>query len=219
MNILCTVRHDRECRRLAAQLLHAVSQRGMNRERVRGAILFADGAHLGQRRKSGEVYLIHPILVAWLVLEIGGNEDDVIGALLHDSKEDNPHIRLSDIFHAWGRPVAQRVAALSKNPAIAPEMRLFDAHGRLLQTVAEIGVGVAAIKVADRCHNSATSQALSEAKRLRLQQENQHFFAPLAQQIGAGGLAQFLRADPPHWWRAANCFVDNMRALQPAFLH
>lgn len=219
MNILCTVRHDRECRRLAARLLHAASQRGMNRERVRAAILFADSAHMGQRRKSGEAYLIHPLLVALLLLEMGGSENDVIAALLHDSKEDNPHVSLNDIFLAWGQPVAQRVAALTKNHALTPDMRLFDVHGRLLQAVVDLGPGVAAIKVADRCHNSASSEVLSEPKRQRLQLENQRFFAPLAHQIGARGMAQFLNADPTHWWRARSDFVQTMCAIQTPFLN
>ena len=219
MNILCTVRHDPECRRLASRLLSSVNQRGMNRDRVRAAILFADAAHLGQHRKSGEPYLIHPLQVAALVLELGGCEDDVIGALLHDSKEDNPNISFTDIHMAWGRPVAQRVAALTKNHHIPSDMRMYDVHGRLLQAVARLGHGVAAIKVADRCHNSVYSEHLPEPKRLRLQLENQRFFAPLAQQIGARGLAQFLSADPPHWWRATDDFVSTMRAIQPPFLY
>jgi (p)ppGpp synthase/HD superfamily hydrolase len=219
VNILCTVRHDRECRRLAARLLHAVSQRGMNRERVRAAVLFADGAHMGQLRRSGEPFLVHPLLVALLVLHMGGSEDDVIAALLHDASEDNPHISLTDIAMAWGRPVAQRVAALTKNTLIAPEFRMFDVHGRLLQAVAELGPGVAAIKVADRCHNSATSEALQDHKRQRLQLENQRFFAPLAHQIGARGLGQFLSADPAHWWRARSDFVQTLSAIQTPFLH
>lgn len=218
MNILCNVRHDRDCRRQATQLLHAAKQRGMNRERIRAAIIFADSCHLGQTRKTGEAFIIHPLLVSFIVLSFGDSEDDVIAALLHDTKEDNPYVSLDHINRSWGMPVAHRVAALSKNHSLPAERRLFDAHGRLLQAVAELGLGVAAIKIADRCHNSATSQTLTEQKQYQLQIENQRFFAPLAQQIGARGLAQFLSADPPHWWRAAHTFVHSMLALQPAFL-
>lgn len=94
---------------------------------------------------------------------------------------------------------------------------MFDVHGRLLQAVANLGLGVAAIKVADRCHDSASSEVLSESKRQRLKLENQRFFAPLAHQIGARGLAQFLNAAPTHWWRARSDFVQAMCAIQAPF--
>lgn len=218
MNLTCTLRHHRDSRRLASQFLRLVQQRGMNRERLRAALVFADAAHLGQFRKSGEPFISHPLLVATLVAEWGGQEDDVMAALLHDTHEDNPHISLEALGQTWGWPVQQRVQALSKDHAIPPEVRMLDAHGRLLQGLARFGAGLGSTKLADRVHNSVTSQALSARKLTQLQQENQHFFAPLAEHLGAVGLGRFLRAEPPLWWRASSDFLGNIRHIQTPFL-
>lgn len=218
MNITCTLRHHRNSRRLTLQLLRLAQSRQMNRERIRAAILFAYTAHLGQKRKTGEPFIIHPILVAIVVCEFGGTEDDLITSLLHDSKEDNENVSLEQVAQTWGQPVQQRIQALTKNYALAPEHRLLDAHGRLLQAMACHGPGIAATKLADRLHNSVTSQALTSKKLTQLQLENQHFFAPLADHIGAPALGRFLRAEPPQWWNAADDFLGSMRALQTPFL-
>jgi guanosine-3',5'-bis(diphosphate) 3'-pyrophosphohydrolase len=186
--------------------------------RVLEAILFADCSHLGQVRKSGGPFMSHPLQVAILMAQMGGSEVDVLAALLHDVPEDSAHVSLSDLDVAWGSPVALRVEALTKDYRYEPHLRALDAHGRLLQAVARFGPGVAAIKLADRCHNSATSQGLPSRKLVCLQKENQHLFAPLAHMVGAHGLGQFLAAEPSHWWSASTDFISAMRGVQAPFL-
>lgn len=214
----CTVRNEPDCRQLAKQLLNTVALRGMNRDRVRAAILLADAIHLDHRRKTGEAHLIRLLLVSMLVLDLGGREDDVIAALLHDSQEFNSPVSFTDIHMAWGPAVSRRVAALTRNHTLAPEFRLFDSHGRLLQAMPRLGFGLGAIKVLVHCHISACSESFSEQARQQLQDDNQRFMAPLAHQIGARGLAQFLRADPGRWWQTRDDFPGSIRALQGPFL-
>lgn len=214
MKVTSNLRHNRTCRRLSLQLLQLASQRGMNRQRVRCAIVFADNAHLSQQRKSGEPFITHPLLVATLVAELGGSEDDVIAALLHDTVEDNANVRHADIAVAWGSQVMQRVEVLTKDYQYPPQARLYDAHGRLIQALATLGRGPALIKIADRCHNSATSQHLPSRKLEQLVFENQLLFSPLAHMVGAHGLAKYLANEPRDWWRAASEFITEMRAVQ-----
>lgn len=219
MKTHCSVRQDRHCRQLLVTLLRLVRERRFDAGRILEAILYADCSHLGQVRKSGGPFMSHPLQVASLVALLGGSEDDLLAALLHDVPEDSPNVSLSDLDVAWGSPVARRVEALTKDYRYEPRLRVLDAHGRLLQAIARFGPGVAAIKLADRCHNSATSRGLPARKLDKLQEENRHLFVPLAHLVGAHGLGQFLAAEPNHWWSASPDFIPTMRSIQASFLN
>jgi (p)ppGpp synthase/HD superfamily hydrolase len=207
--------NNSHCRQLAMRLLKAARQKGWDSRRIHRALAFADAAHAGQRRKSGEPFLVHPLEIALVMVHLGAGPDDVIAALLHDTVEDNSAIQWADIA-PWGPGVLRRVVAVTKNHALPEGVRFLEAHGRLLQAVSEWGVGLAALKLTDRCHNTATSAPLPPAKLKRLEDENKRFFAPLAEHIGAHGMARFLLAGPAEWW-GGEPFEDTMRRLQAPF--
>lgn len=215
MHAQSPLHNDSHCRLLAMQLLKAARRQGWDSRRIQRALRFADVAHAGQRRKSGEPFLVHPLEIALVMMHFGAGPDDVIAALLHDTVEDNSAIQWADIA-PWGPGVLRRVAAVTKNHALPEGLRFLEAHGRLLQAVSEWGVGLAALKLVDRCHNTATSAPLAPAKLKRLEEENRRFFAPLAEHIGAHGIARFLIGGPSEWWRNEP-FDHTMRRLQAPF--
>ena len=207
---------NRICKRLARELVQGAISLGHDPETIKQALVFGARAHAGQRRKSGEPYFLHSMLVARAVQVMGGAQVDVIAALNHDVVEDCLALNIYDIETAWGPEVAARVLPLTKDYRLpTSEQRVQDAFGRLWQAIGHHGAGVALVKLLDRAHNAATSEVLSPEKLARMRQENTHMFAPLARFIGASGIADFLDADPEQWWQAKSCFVDHMLACQP----
>lgn len=206
----------RICRQLARELMQGAKALGHDTQQLRLATAYAARGHKGQRRKTGEPYILHPLSVARAVQRMGGLEVDVLAAIQHDVVEDCVGIRLEDIEVALGADVAARVAPLTKNYTLATsEQRTADAFGRLWQAMGHQGPGVALVKLIDRAHNSATSRVLDAAKLERMRSENHCMFAPLARYVGAKGLARFLDARPEKWWEAAPDFVGAMAVAQP----
>lgn len=214
----CLVR----CRTIA--LMRDAARIGMDRTRVTQAIFLASQVHAGQSRSAdASPYICHPLNVAQLVLHWGGEEDDVVAALLHDVAEDGDMEAtesIAEIADAFGTRVARMVAAMTKNRAITDRReRMQDAQQRLLDATQHIGPGLAAVKIADRVHNTSSASHLSSERISHLQSENCNFFAPLAERLGAVAIAGYLAASPLHWQRVqADAFVPQVLAIQPAWI-
>lgn len=211
-----TIASTRICRQLARDLLQGAKALGHDTEQLRMAMAYSARGHKGQRRKTGEPYILHPLLVAGAVQAMGGLQVDVLAAVQHDMVEDCVGVRLEDIEITLGADVAARVAPLTKDYSLpTSEQRTADAFGRLWQAMGHQGEGVALVKLIDRAHNASTSHVLTAAKLERMRCENHCMFAPLARFIGAKGLARFLDARPEKWWEAGSDFVGAMAAYQP----
>ncbi|MEA3490861.1 MAG: RelA/SpoT family protein [Campylobacterota bacterium] len=158
-------------------------------------------AHKGQKRKSGEPYIIHPILVAAITATISGDETMVASALLHDVVEDTDY-SLEDLENEFGSDVAHIVGGLTKIVKIRDEKLIPSASGdRLINSalsfrkmlIASIkDVRILVIKLCDRLHNMLTLDALSDIKQKRIAEETLVVYAPIAHRLGISRLKNSL---------------------------
>lgn len=165
------------------------------------ALAFAREAHTEQFRKSGEAYIVHPVLVASIVASITGDEAMVIAALLHDVVEDT-HITIDAVARDYGADVAHLVEGLTKIdsirdaqliPSNSDERLVVSALSFRKMLVASIeDVRVLVVKLCDRLHNMLTLGALSEAKQHRIAEETLVVYAPIAHRLGISFLKNLL---------------------------
>jgi GTP pyrophosphokinase len=179
------------------QLLARLDARGVppvGLERVRDAFVLARDAHQDQKRKSGEPYIIHPLAVAGVLVDLGLDADAIAAAFLHDVVEDTP-VTDADLRQMFGEDVARLVRGVTKIGEI--EARELPDHGsatreaaaeaeslRRLLLASVDDLRVLLIKLADRLHNMQTLGALSQAKRMRMARETLDVYAPLANRLG-----------------------------------
>ena len=154
--------------------------------RIRKAFEFANNAHAGVKRKSGEPYIIHPLAVAKIVIEeIGLSATSIISALLHDVVEDTD-FTLEDISNLFGEKVASIVDGLTKlSDEFTPQHDSKQANNfrKMLMTLSD-DVRVILIKLADRLHNMRTLDSMAPHKQLKIAAETLYIFAPLAHRLG-----------------------------------
>jgi len=169
--------------------------------RLKQALEYSKKAHISQTRKSGEPYIIHPILVASIVASITDDEAMAIAALLHDVVEDTD-ITIEEISKLFGEDVAHLVEGLTKIdiirdselvPSASNEKLIVSAlsfRKMLLASVKDVRVLV--IKLCDRLHNMLTLDALPEHKQLRIAEETLVVYAPIAHRLGISFLKNIL---------------------------
>lgn len=152
--------------------------------RIRSAFEFARHAHLPQKRKSGEPYIIHPVSVARIVageLELGA--DAVITAFLHDVVEDTEYT-IEDIRERFGDEVAFLVGVLTKEKKTKEvQSKQIDNFRQILASM-KYDVRALLIKLADRLHNMRTLESMRPDKQMKIAGETDYFYAPLANRLG-----------------------------------
>jgi guanosine-3',5'-bis(diphosphate) 3'-pyrophosphohydrolase len=154
-------------------------------KRVREAYRFADEAHLGQFRASGEPYITHPIAVAGLCAEWKLDAQAIMAALMHDAMEDCG-ITKTELIERFGAPVADLVDGLTKLDKLqfsTREESQAESFRKMLLAMAR-DVRVILIKLADRLHNMRTMDAVAQAKRTRIAGETLEIYAPIAHRLG-----------------------------------
>ncbi|MCM1506290.1 MAG: bifunctional (p)ppGpp synthetase/guanosine-3',5'-bis(diphosphate) 3'-pyrophosphohydrolase [Ruminococcus flavefaciens] len=153
--------------------------------KIISAYQFAEKAHRGQKRSSGQDYITHPLAVAYILLELGMDTDTICAALLHDVVEDTP-ATFNDIKKRFGQDVALlvdgvtklgRVPYLNKNEQRAENIRKI-----LLAMSHDIRVMI--IKLCDRLHNMRTLKYCHTAKQKRIAHETLNIYAPIAHRLG-----------------------------------
>ncbi len=155
------------------------------KKEIRKAFNFALEAHKGIRRKSGELYIFHPLEVAIIVTkEVGLNTKSIVSSLLHDVVEDT-NVTLEEIEGLFGKKVAQIIDGLTKISGFIGSPRSIQAENfrKIILTLSD-DVRVILIKIADRLHNMRTLDALSKKKQLKISSETLELFAPLAHRLG-----------------------------------
>src|SRR5512142_1385746 len=151
---------------------------------VRLAFEFADHAHAGQLRSSGEPYIVHPVKAAEILADMRLPTPLIIACLLHDVPEDTP-VTLDDIRKNFGDDIASMVAGITKLGKI--KYRGID---RYIENLRKMFVAMASdvrvilIKFADRIHNLETLESLPPNKRLRIALESLEIYAPIANRLG-----------------------------------
>ncbi|MET0208944.1 MAG: HD domain-containing protein, partial [Burkholderiaceae bacterium] len=146
-------------------------------KRVREAYKFADEAHLGQFRASGEPYITHPIAVAGLCADWKLDAQAIMAALMHDAMEDCG-IEKPQLIERFGAPTADLVDGLTKLDKLqfsTREESQAESFRKMLLAMAR-DVRVILIKLADRLHNMRTIHAVPAAKRERIARETMEIY-------------------------------------------
>ena len=169
--------------------------------KLEDALRYAIRAHEGQFRKSGEPYIIHPILVAAIVASITNDLSMAIAGLLHDVVEDTA-ITIEEIKDSFGEDVAHLVGGLTKIDAIRDDelipsysdekliVSALSFRKMLLASITDVRVLV--VKLCDRLHNILTLDALPPHKQERIAEETLVVYAPIAHRLGISFLKNIL---------------------------
>ena len=198
--------------------------------RVERAIEMATKAHEGQKRKSGDNYIVHPIAVMQILESWGMDEDTIIAGVLHDTVEDT-ELTLDDIRNEFGETVAFLVDGVTKINKARKGMRDIDTYlpqtrSNLLRLLVAIGsdIRVLIIKLADRLHNLRTLGALPPEKQKKIAKETLEVFAPLADRLGMGRLRvemgdiAFSYVDPERYQYLKNLIETRNRSAEKSLV-
>ena len=151
------------------------------------AFNFAFELHKGQTRKSGEPYIAHPIAVASLLRDLGGDSVTIAAGFLHDVVEDTDVTpeEIESMFGVQVRLLVEGVTKLSKFNFSSTTERQAENFRRMFLAMAT-DIRVIVVKLADRLHNMRTLDHLKPEKQRRISQETREIFAPLANRLGIG---------------------------------
>lgn len=154
-------------------------------EKCHQAYIFAEKAHLGQMRRSGEPYISHPVAAALILAEMRLDYQTIIATILHDVVEDTS-ISKDDLTQHFGEDVTALVDGVTKLTKIKFESRA-EAQAEnfrkmVLAMVKDIRVII--VKLADRLHNMRTLGVMPSAKRRRIAIETLEIYAPIANRLG-----------------------------------
>jgi GTP pyrophosphokinase len=152
---------------------------------LRKAYFYAEKAHSGQMRSSGEEYIIHPINVAGTLIKLRMDMDSIIAGLLHDVVEDCD-VKPEEVEAEFSTEIAQIVVGLTKISKIkfkTKEESQAENFRKMVVAMAK-DLRVIIVKLADRMHNMRTLQYMSEEKQKKIAQETLDIFVPLASRLG-----------------------------------
>lgn len=156
-----------------------------NTDMVYVAYRFAKSLHEGQKRKSGDPYIIHPVEVAYIAAQLSLDTTAISACLLHDVVEDT-ECTYEDVAAMFGEPVAELVDGVTKLKQIKyttrEEQQVENLRKMFLAMAKDIRVVI--IKLIDRLHNMRTMNFMPRHKQLRISKETLDVYAPLANRLG-----------------------------------
>ena len=149
------------------------------------AVAYANEKHQYQKRKDGSPYIIHPLAVAEIVVEMGLDVDAVLAALLHDCIEDTDtsHEEIEKVFGATVAELVEGVTKLTRANFSSTEQAQMENLRKMFMAMSK-DIRVVLIKIADRLHNMRTMQYQSPAKQIIKCRETMDIYAPLAHRLG-----------------------------------
>lgn len=196
---------------------------------IKSATELAIKKHEGQFRKSGEPYVVHPILVATIVAYYGGDETMVIAALLHDVVEDTDYT-IKEVETNFSKSVADLVEGLTKiveiredefSSSISSDKLVSSALSFKKMLIASISdVRVLVIKLCDRLHNMLTLEALPQKKQKRIAEETLVVYVPIAHRLGISSIKScledysFLYVMPEEYKKIDDYLIEHNQQLQ-----
>lgn len=176
---------------LAFKLSSYLSPKKVNR--VRRAYYYAEQAHEGQYRRSGEPYIIHPLQVAEILSDMHMDHQSLMAAMLHDVLEDTP-VNKDALIEQFGANVAEMVDGVSKLTHLKFENKQEEQAENFQKIVLAMAkdIRVILVKLADRLHNMRTLGVMPPHKKRRIAKETLDIYAPVAQRLGIGTLRREL---------------------------
>ena len=153
------------------------------------AYLFSAEAHEGQKRKSGEAYIFHPLAAAYILAQMQMDTETLCAALLHDVIEDT-NITKEKLANEFGKLIAELVDGVSKLSSIQFETREHAQAASFQKMLLAMNrdIRVIIVKLADRLHNLRTIEAMKPASRRRIARETLEIYAPIASRLGMNAL-------------------------------
>ena len=152
-------------------------------EKIKLAFFFAEECHEGQYRKSGEDYIMHPVEVTKILIDMKMDTDTIVAGILHDIVEDTL-ITLADIKYNFGETVATLVDGVTKLKTLPNGTKKQDENIRKMILAMAQNLRVIIIKLADRLHNMRTMKYMKPEKQISISQETLDIYAPLAHRLG-----------------------------------
>ena len=191
---------------------------------LRRAYAFADKAHQGQKRKSGEPFIAHPIEVAIILASLHMDVETITAALLHDTIEDTEVTR-EDVIEQFNEDVANLVEGVTKITRIEVGSLTDEQAATIRKMLVAMNkdIRVIVIKLADRLHNMRTLGSLREDRRIFKSRETLEIYAPIAHRLGINSIKweledlSFFYLDPPKYRQVAKMITES-RAEREAYL-
>ena len=182
------------------------AERTLDFDKIKEAYDLAVQAHEGQKRISGEPYIIHPIEVACILAELGIDSDCICAGLLHDVVEDTD-VTVEQVKKQFGADVALMVDGVTKLgqlPLFTKEEQQAENVRKMLFAMSE-DVRVVIIKLADRLHNMRTLRFMPEKKQREKALETMEVFAPIAHRLGIRAVKEELEDLALHYLDPVAC--------------
>ncbi|CAB4869680.1 unannotated protein [freshwater metagenome] len=154
---------------------------------IERAYQVARKAHEGQKRKSGEDYITHPVAVSLILAELGLNEETIIASLLHDTVEDTPY-SLDQLRLDFGSEISNLVDGVTKLDKLTYGPSAEAETVRKMVVAMSRDIRVLVIKLADRLHNARTWKFVSSDSATRKARETLDIYAPLAHRLGMNAI-------------------------------
>ncbi|MGJ9586220.1 RelA/SpoT family protein [Actinotignum sp. GS-2025e] len=159
----------------------------VDKERIIRAYNVAEECHRGQKRRSGEPYITHPVAVATILAELGMDEDTLVGALLHDTVEDTGYT-LEQVRENFGSTVELLVDGVTKLDKVEYGEAAQAETVRKMVIAMSKDIRVLLIKLADRLHNARTWRFMPQEKARSKAHETLEIYAPLAHRLGMNSI-------------------------------
>ena len=201
---------------------------------VEDAYRYAEDAHRGQTRKSGEPFIEHPLQTAVALADLKMDAHGLAAALLHDVVEDRDDIALDDIRQLFGEEITQLVDGVTKfseaEYVASGSVNTPQATGAQAETIRKMlmamaeDIRVVLIKLADRLHNMRTIEYLAPPKRIEKSRETLDIYAPLAHRLGIWEMKWQLedmafRQLDPEGYKEISERLNSTRTSREAYIH